>query len=125
MSLRILVTGARDWDDRGIVSSTLEAFGPGHTLIHGDCPTGADAIAHETAARLGWAIEPMPAEWRRYGPAAGPIRNRRMLEEGRPHLVLAFHLDLDHSKGTADCVRQARDRRIPVWQVIRRPEIPS
>jgi hypothetical protein len=27
-------------------------------------------------------------EWDRYGHAAGPIRNQRMLDEGRPGLVI-------------------------------------
>jgi hypothetical protein len=30
------------------------------------------------------------AEWERLGRKAGPIRNQRMLEEGKPDLVVAF-----------------------------------
>jgi hypothetical protein len=29
------------------------------------------------------------------------------LDEGKPDLVLAFHNDIEHSKGTADMVRRA------------------
>jgi hypothetical protein len=30
------------------------------------------------------------ADWKRFGRAAGPMRNERMLKEGRPDLVIAF-----------------------------------
>ena len=30
------------------------------------------------------------AEWHRLGRKAGPIRNQRMLDEGKPDLVVAF-----------------------------------
>ena len=36
------------------------------------------------------------------------IRNRQMLNEGRPTEVIAFHPHLDQSKGTLNMVRIAR-----------------
>jgi hypothetical protein len=47
-----------------------------------------------------------------HGRAAGPARNRRMLraaeaKEGEQVITLAFHDDLDASRGTKDCVRQS------------------
>jgi len=58
---------------------------------------------------------PFPAHWDEYGRAAGPIRNRQMLDKGWADAVVAFHLNLDESKGTADMVREARKRGLPVW----------
>jgi hypothetical protein len=49
------------------------------------------------------------AEWKKYGPAAGPIRNQRMLDWG-PDLVVAF----SGGKGTADMVRRARAAGVEV-----------
>jgi len=47
-----------------------------------------------------------------HGRAAGPARNRRMLraaaeKEGEQVITLAFHDDLDASRGTKNCVRQS------------------
>jgi hypothetical protein len=47
-----------------------------------------------------------------HGRPAGPARNRRMLraaegKEGDQVITLAFHDDLDASRGTKDCVRQS------------------
>jgi hypothetical protein len=47
--MRIIVTGERDWEDREIVEETLDSLLEAwpFTLVHGDCPTGADAFADE------------------------------------------------------------------------------
>lgn len=54
-----------------------------------------------------------PAEWEKFGKAAGPIRNIEMLNEN-PDLVLAFHNDLSKSKGTAHTVKTAQKRGLKV-----------
>ena len=54
-------------------------------------------------------------EWKGYGKAAGPIRNRRMLDDFQPDLVLAF----PGNKGTNDCIAAARQRDIEVVTVDR------
>jgi hypothetical protein len=48
-----------------------------------------------------------PAEWKKYGNAAGPIRNARMLNEGVPDVVIAFHENIHKSKGTKNMMDQA------------------
>lgn len=50
------------------------------------------------------------AEWDRLGRKAGPIRNQRMLDEGKPALVIAF----PGGTGTAGMVAIARKGRVPV-----------
>jgi hypothetical protein len=66
--------------------------------------TGVDAFAREWAARKPEVHRYVcRADWDRYGPAAGPIRNARMLEWG-PDLVVAF----PGGTGTADMVSKAK-----------------
>lgn len=63
---------------------------------------------------------PFPADWNRHHKAAGPIRNRVMLEElnkSQEKLVLAFHDDLAASKGTADMCRISRKADVKVIHV--------
>jgi hypothetical protein len=58
-------------------------------------------------------IEKYPADWDKYGPAAGPIRNRQMLDTG-VDLVIAFRVEGVPSTGTDDCTAEAKRRGIEV-----------
>lgn len=96
---RVLVTGSREWNAPKTVRCALDAVSAEHAgrplvVVHGCCPTGADAAAADwarRAERAGWQVteEPHPADWRQHGRSAGPIRNRQMVELGAD-LVLAF-----------------------------------
>lgn len=83
---RILVTGSRHWRDaatlRTALTSAWRRAGRPITIVHGACPTGADPIADTWAAEhevAGITVEHWPADWAKYGRAAGPLRNRAML----------------------------------------------
>ena len=54
-----------------------------------------------------------PADWKKYGYKAGPLRNTQMLVEGKPTLVIAF----PGGSGTADMVRQARQAGVEVREI--------
>ena len=95
MTKRILVTGSRNWSDWKLVKDVLVATCKNDeniTIVSGDCPTGADRIATDLAEMRGWKIEKHPANWEVYGKAAGPIRNKRMVELGAD-ICLAFIRD--------------------------------
>jgi hypothetical protein len=109
--MRLLVCGSRDWSDRRAVYQILDELQP-RVIISGAC-SGADTIAADYARASGVDLIEMPAEWRRHGRAAGPIRNREMLGQS-PDLVVAFHPDIKTSKGTRDMVRQAERAGVPV-----------
>lgn len=108
----ILVTGSRNWTDRIFILEIFRRFPLPVTLIHGAC-RGADLIAASCAIELGWTTDPHPANWNKYGPAAGPIRNIEMLDLGAD-IVVGFHDDIRSSKGTKHCIREAHARGIPV-----------
>lgn len=110
--MKVLVCGDRNWNDEGKIESRLRSLPPRTVVIEGEA-RGADEMARDVAIRLGLPVQKFPADWTLHGRAAGPIRNRKMLDEG-PDLVIAFHPDLSKSKGTADTVREAKRRGIPV-----------
>lgn len=83
------------------------------SVIAGGCQ-GADTLAVCAAQACGIPFREFPADWKRFGKAAGPIRNQRMLDEGKPDLVVAFHEDLKNSKGTQDMINRASENGIPV-----------
>lgn len=118
--LRVLVTGGRDYADRATIRRTLEylaeayihGFAPGEVvLVHGDAP-GADTLAAEEAAALGWRVEAHPADWETHGRAAGPIRNQEMVKDGA-HYCLVF----PGGTGTAHCRRLALNSHITVIDI--------
>jgi hypothetical protein len=112
MGMKVLICGDRYWTGRLPIRSWLCKLQDWayDTVIEGEAP-GADSIAREEAEQMGFKVLKYPAEWGRYGRAAGPIRNRQMLDE-KPDLVLAFHADLSRSRGTRDTVEEARRRGI-------------
>ena len=116
-TLRILICGDRNWTDKKAILEFLWKLSRDTLIIEGEC-RGADRIARDLAILLGFNILPFPADWKRYGKAAGPIRNQQMLDEGKPDLVIAFHNDLSKSRGTRDMVNRAKKAGIQV-KVIR------
>ena len=119
-SLVIAAGGGRDlaWPHQRVAAELLARSGGRlvHLLLHGGA-RGADAAIARAAHQLGWSALVMPAEWRRHGRAAGPIRNRELLElavaRAEAHtspavstsvLVVAF----PGGSGTASLVREAR-----------------
>ena len=109
--MRVLVCGGRDYDDWGRMCEVLDGVKMS-VLIEG-CAAGADTLANRYAREHGIHIEHHPADWNKYGKAAGPIRNRQMLVEGKPDLVIAF----PGGRGTANMVEQARNAGVPVQKV--------
>lgn len=135
--MRVVVTGDRNWQDAAYVWNVLDnvldkflvrsddgeitGLTEEFVLIEGQCPYGgADKHAAEWAIarrKVGVQHVPVPAEWSRFGRAAGPIRNKRMIYEEKPDLVIAFHDALTKSRGTKDCVGHAETARIETWLI--------
>lgn len=110
--MKVLVCGGRDFGDAGVVFRKLGEVGA-TMVMHGACATGADVYADRWALEHGVYCVRFPADWERHGRSAGPRRNQRMLEEGRPDLVLAF----EGGRGTADMVNRAKRAGVPVIEV--------
>lgn len=120
--MNVLVCGDRYWTDLEAIQNFLYFLGPNDTLIHG-AARGADQLAAFAAIETGCSILEFPAEWDTYGRRAGPIRNRKMLAEGKPDIVIAFHNDLSKSKGTKDMVSIAEKAGIPVYVISAKRDI--
>lgn len=75
---------------------------------------GADTIAREWATDRGIEYREYPAKWSEHGRAAGPIRNQEMLDKEQPDLVIAFHPNLNGSKGTNHMVNYANRKGVDV-----------
>lgn len=103
--MRLLICGDRHWTDVVLIAKWIDDLKP-NVVIEGGA-RGADTIAANLARDRHITVSSYPADWDTYGPAAGPIRNADMLELGNPDRVLAFHDNIDSSKGTHDMVKRA------------------
>ncbi len=115
--MRLLVCGDRNWSDRAYLNEILDAITKlwsVDVVIEGEAP-GADTLSRQWAEARGIPVDPYPARWDSFGKAAGPIRNAKMLHEGKPDLVVAFHPDLSKSAGTANMVKQATRAGVGVY----------
>jgi hypothetical protein len=109
---RVLVCGGRDFDDRARLYAALDRLHLQHgfSLLIAGGAQGADTLAVQWARSRGIRTKIFMARWITEGRAAGPIRNARMLNEGRPDLVVAF----PGGKGTDGMVAMARGAGVEV-----------
>jgi len=112
-AMRVLVCGDRNWTNIHAIWRHLVGLSKDTIIIEGEA-RGVDSLAREVAESLGMKVMPFPADWNKHGRAAGPIRNIQMLKEGKPDLVLAFHPDLEKSKGTKHMVEISKKAGIEV-----------
>lgn len=112
MSKRVIVCGSRYWTDKDGIKDALVAYAPTEVVVGG--ARGVDALVKEAAGELGIEAIEIKAKWKEYGRAAGPIRNKAMLEL-EPEAVLAFHDNLRKSKGTKNMVKLAKEKGLPVY----------
>ena len=114
MTKKVLICGGRDYNDPagfGMLDE-LHAEHQFSVVIHG-AAKGADRLAGQWAKKRNLPVQEYPANWNRDGKRAGFLRNQRMLDQGKPDLVIAF----PGGVGTADMVRISQKAGVPVIQL--------
>lgn len=113
---KVLVCGGRDFFDQAFLNTILD-------LYHAKCKfelvieggaKGADSLARTWAITNDINYYTSKADWDSFDPAAISIRNRLILEESKPDLVLAFP---GHT-GTENMINQARLKKTPVVEIV-------
>ena len=113
--MKIVVGGCRNFFDYSVVSYHLDALIKKHdptdviVFLSGHC-SGVDLLVEQYATEHAHSLMLFPAEWERYGRAAGPIRNKSMVENSDQ--VVAFWDG--KSRGTASLIRYARKLGKPI-----------
>lgn len=112
--MRLLVCGGREYTDEATLTRVLDAVARKHNIecvIHGDA-RGADRMAGAWAEKRGILVVKFPANWKKYGDGAGPIRNQQMIDTGKPTAVIAFPGKI----GTPNMITKAKAAGIKVWE---------
>lgn len=99
---RILICGDRNWSNKKRLFDVMISIIRKHDtecIIEGEA-RGADLMGKEFAEYYRLLVHKYPADWTKFGRTAGMIRNKQMLDEGKPTMVIGFHNDISSSKGT-------------------------
>ena len=137
----VLVCGDRDfgWHTTGkkqheqikFLLRKLDSFHAKYEITHliQGGAKGADSLSRFWAQTRCVPFTEFPANWRKHGKAAGPIRNQAQLdfltmwyeEMGEDIAVIAFHPDIEKSKGTKDMVTRAKKSGVKTY-VLKGPQ---
>lgn len=116
--MRLAIVGSRNFNDykafrRGVRRAFLQwglYYEDVDFLISGGC-SGTDQMAEQWTKDHGLFIEVFLPDWNKYGKAAGPLRNSKIID--RATHVIAF--PSKHGRGTQDSIRKSRIKGIPVY----------
>ncbi len=83
--MRIVIAGCRDYcnydEAKAYIDLCLSDIRKENDIvIISGCASGADAMGQRYAQENGFKVEKYPADWKKYGKGAGPIRNKQMAE---------------------------------------------
>ena len=107
--MKIAVGGCRGFNDYKSFCDSMEKViseigeEESITILSGHC-SGTDLMAERYAAEQHFCVEIFQADWKRYGRAAGPIRNKLMAASA--DLVVAFWNG--RSRGTKSLIEFAK-----------------
>lgn len=111
---KIIIAGGRDFNDYTLLTKVCnEAIprmaGDNTPVIVSGGAAGADSLGEQYAQENGIAIERHPADWKKHGKAAGPIRNAEMA--ACADFLIAFWDG--KSRGTQNMMMNAVKKDIP------------
>ena len=106
MNTRIIVCGCRDFSDKALCWKTLDEILSKYSdieIVSGHAK-GADSFGEEYAVQNSIPVKVFKPDWKQYGRAAGPIRNKRMLSYALEAEAVIIAFWDGESKGTKNMV---------------------
>ena len=79
---------------------------------------GADALGEKFAKKNNIKLTVFPADWKKYGKSAGPIRNSQMAKYASDGIGILIAFWNEKSKGTQHMINVARTYRLQEIYVI-------
>lgn len=120
--MKLAIVGSRNFTDYDLMCSYISSkfdLSDIDTIVSGGAK-GADALAERFAHEYNLLLHVKKAEWSKYGRAAGPMRNKQIIEEC--DAVVAF--PTVSSKGTLNSINLAKKlgKRLEVMYVSDDPK---
>lgn len=117
--VRVIIAGGRDFTDyhklKTYMNCLLQLLDKSQVEIISGGAKGADSLGERYAREFGYKLKRFPADWNKYGKAAGPIRNKEMaLYAAEAKGVLVAFWD-GSSRGTYDMITRAKEYGLEVY----------
>lgn len=109
--MRVIIAGSRDIIEYSLVYKAILDSGFTVTEVISGCASGVDSLGERYADSNQIPIRYFPADWRKYGKAAGPLRNQKMAEYA--DALIAIRKDM--SRGTTDMINRARRLGLKIY----------
>lgn len=117
--MKTIIAGSRHLGSVHNVYAAMQAIWPQSTFFAGDviteviCGTarGADRAGATWANEMCVRVTEFPADWKKYGKAAGFLRNQEMATYGECLIAIWD----GESRGTKDMIERAKKKGIPVY----------
>ena len=110
--MKVIIAGSRNFNNyvqlKNVCNHLLNNFQK-IEIVSGGC-RGTDLLGERYALEHGYPIKRFPANWNRYGRAAGPKRNAQMAEYS--DMLIAFWDG--KSRGTFNMVQEAKSQGLIV-----------
>ena len=113
--MKALICGGRTYSNKVRMNAVLGSLlrRRGLTMIIEGGQFGADELARTWGLENRVPVVTVLADWLGLGKAAGPMRNRKMLRDYKPDLVVAF----PGGRGTANMLKQANAAGIEIMEI--------
>lgn len=113
---KVIIAGGRDFTNYEVLKYAVNEKLSGITEVEIVCggAAGADELGKWYANEMGLGIKEFPADWKKHGKAAGPIRNLEMANYA--DALIAFWDG--KSKGTKDMIDKAKTKNLRVQIVL-------
>ncbi|REE80318.1 uncharacterized protein DUF2493 [Lutibacter oceani] len=112
--MKIIIAGSRTYTDYKKLSEVCDQFLQDQTdieIVSGSYYKGADKLGEQYAKERGYKITQFPADWKRFGRAAGPKRNEQMANYA--NALIAFWDGA--SKGTKHMIDLAKSTGLKIY----------
>ena len=114
--MKTIIAGTRTFNDYELLTTKLTEFRLTHdiTEVVSGGALGADRLGEVYAEEYNINLKTFPAEWKKHGNAAGPIRNKQMAEYA-DQLIVFWD---GSSKGTNNMIDNMHKQKKPVYMVL-------
>lgn len=106
--MRAIIAGSRDINDYALLEKAIDESGFDISEVVSGGANGVDKLGERWARERGIPVKKFPAEWDKYGRAAGPIRNGEMAQYAKQDYGALIALTTG-GPGTTNVISHARE----------------
>lgn len=109
--MKTIIAGSREITDFNLVEDAVKQSGFELTEVVSGTARGVDRLGEQWAEKHGVPVKRFPADWDKYGKAAGHIRNAEMADYANALVALWD----GQSRGTKNMINTARKKGLTVY----------